>query len=135
MSRKKTGKGGYGDPPREHCFKKGQSGNPKGRPKGSLNLETILRRELSRVVTVSDNGVRRSYRKSDLMVRVVTDKAVKGDLRAFLSIQKLAAGLDQRSATTSPSGDSVRDDALELADEVYQATLEALVRRMKDKEA
>jgi hypothetical protein len=34
---------GYGKPPLEHRFKKGQSGNPKGRPKGKANQKPLLR--------------------------------------------------------------------------------------------
>ena len=33
---------GYGKPPRHTWFKKGQSGNPRGRPCGSKNLKTLL---------------------------------------------------------------------------------------------
>jgi hypothetical protein len=34
---------GYANPPLNHRFEPGQSGNPTGRPKGSKNLSTIVR--------------------------------------------------------------------------------------------
>ena len=37
---------GYGRPPKHTQFKAGTSGNPKGRPKGSLNLMNAIMKEL-----------------------------------------------------------------------------------------
>ena len=37
---------GYKKPPKQGQFKLGQSGNPKGRPKGLQNLSTDLQEEL-----------------------------------------------------------------------------------------
>jgi hypothetical protein len=50
---------GYGKPPRHTRFKKGQSGNPRGRPKGSKNLTTLLTEALNEPVIVAENGGRR----------------------------------------------------------------------------
>lgn len=33
---------GFKKPPKGHCWKKGQSGNPKGRKKGSRNKKTVI---------------------------------------------------------------------------------------------
>ena len=48
--------GGYGKPPRHSQFKKGQSGNPQGRPKGSRNFSTDLKETLEKLIRITDQG-------------------------------------------------------------------------------
>jgi hypothetical protein len=45
---------GYGKPPRQYTWKKGQSANPKGRKKGSKNESTILRELLNRKIKIRE---------------------------------------------------------------------------------
>ena len=45
---------GYGKPPKAGRFKPGQSGNPRGRPKGTLNLKTDLQQELAERISVRE---------------------------------------------------------------------------------
>ena len=47
---------GYGNPPLQFRFKKGQSGNPKGRSKGSKNLRTLFEAEWEAPVEVLEGG-------------------------------------------------------------------------------
>jgi len=54
---------GYGNPPEATRFKKGISGNPRGRPRGSLNVATVLMRTLRKKVVINEGGHRRSVTK------------------------------------------------------------------------
>jgi len=47
---------GRGKPPRHSRYKKGQSGNPKGRPRGSENHYSMLMKVLSERVVVTVKG-------------------------------------------------------------------------------
>jgi hypothetical protein len=47
---------GYGRLPRKHQFRRGKSGNPKGQPKGSSNLETDLSRLMNQPVIGASGG-------------------------------------------------------------------------------
>lgn len=47
---------GYKRPPKDHQFRKGKSGNPKGRPKGSKGFGTLVRENLAKPVQVRFDG-------------------------------------------------------------------------------
>lgn len=51
----------YGRPPKQHQFTPGRSGNPKGRPKASRNVGTVLHDKLLEELTISRNGRRVAY--------------------------------------------------------------------------
>jgi hypothetical protein len=59
---------GYGKPPCQTRFKKGHSGNPKGRTAGVKNLSTLLSEALNERVVVTQNGRRRKMTKCKAIV-------------------------------------------------------------------
>lgn len=90
-----TYKTGYRRPPRESQFKKGHSGNPSGRPKGSRNLLTILDQELSQTISVVEKGrKKRITRMQAIVKRMVTD-ALQGNQRAQLALVEIARKREQ----------------------------------------
>jgi hypothetical protein len=74
---------GYGRPPQQTRFRKGQSGNPKGRPKGSRALASIWLRAMNEKVTINENGQRRRITKQEAAVKQLANKAASGDKRAI----------------------------------------------------
>src|SRR6202040_1241509 len=54
---------GYSQPPVEHQFRKGVSGNPKGRGKGTKNFATIFMTAMTKSVTITENGKRKKISK------------------------------------------------------------------------
>lgn len=66
-------------------WKKGQSGNPKGRPKGSKNRSTIIREILDLMVKKEDEEGKTVWQSKEyLMVEALVNKAIeKGDVNAF----------------------------------------------------
>ena len=76
---------GYGKPPKHSQFKKGQSGNPKGRRKqvqAHEPVSRIIRHSLSEEVQGKVNGKTRKMTKLAAIIEVQSAKALKGDTRA-----------------------------------------------------
>ena len=88
---------GYRSPPREHQFKPGQSGNPRGRPKGSLNVATVLAKTLREKLTVMENGRRKTITKLDAAVKQLVNKAATGDARAIHLLLGLSQAVEDRA--------------------------------------
>lgn len=80
---------GYGKPPTASRFKPGQSGNPKGRPKGSKSARTLLDRALSTPITITENGRSKTVQHREALFKSLTAKALKGDMRSLALIIKL----------------------------------------------
>ena len=98
---------GYARPPLWTQFKKGVSGNPKGRPKkakpepekmpGSA-LDDIRRAELSRQVQIVEAGKPVKLSLAELTVKAQLSAAVKGNPIAQRDVLREAQALEQRDA-------------------------------------
>ena len=73
---------GYGRPPKEHQFKPGRSGNPKGRPKGSKNEATIWRDVLSKRIPIREGGTSRKVSVLEAMIMKYIERALNDDVKA-----------------------------------------------------
>ena len=110
---------GYGNPPESTRFKKGQSGNPKGRRKGSHNVATVLAATLREKVIVNENGTRKTVTKLEAAVKQLVNKAASGDLRALQQFIVLA-----REAEAAANLSSTEKSAIgELDQKVMQGIL------------
>ena len=101
MKQKGTYPVGYGRPPRQHRFRPGQSGNPKGRPrkKGPRNmtneLEDAFFDALERKVDVRINGkLRRMTTVQAIVMRLVV-RAADGDFRAIKMVVDLMKSIGE----------------------------------------
>jgi hypothetical protein len=77
---------GYGQPPRQHQFKPGESGNPRGKPRGAKSESTILRSILNKKIdNRSGDRVRKISVLEGILLRIADD-SLKGDIKsaAFL---------------------------------------------------
>ena len=110
---------GYGNPAHHTRFKKGQSGNPTGRPKGSKNLTTLLEKELKQRVVVTENGRRRSITKQEAMVKHLVNKAISGDRQLMQLLLDEVRLLEARVAS-SPSGASLDEADREVMHQIQE---------------
>ena len=114
---------GFGKPPAATRFKRGQSGNPKGRPKGKRNAATVIMRALQAKVVINENGRRREVTKFEAAVTQVANKAAGGDLRALNLVTAL-----MRSAEESVQQEAVTTTRLQ---DVDQRVLQDLMQRLE----
>jgi len=122
---------GFGKPPKNRQFQKGRSGNPAGRPKGSVSLATILERELHLKVVIVEKGERRVITKLEAAIRQVCNKAAAGDMIALKQLHALVRSADESAATEPKTDDFTLGDDDE---KIKQNLLWRLTRGLKETE-
>jgi hypothetical protein len=69
---------GYGRPPKHSQFRKGQSGNPKGRPKGAKGFNTIVRETMTSKLKIRTANGRKSVTNVQALMMQALESALKG---------------------------------------------------------
>ena len=82
---------GYRRPPKQHRFKKGQSGNPSGRPNGVRSFKSDLSDELAELVSIKDGNKTIEVTRQRAVIKALVSAALDGDLRAANTVLNPAA--------------------------------------------
>ena len=119
---------GYGKPPRGCGFKKGQSGNPLGRPPGAKNLTTLLNDALNETVTITENGRRRKITKREAVIKQLVNKSASAEARSLKILLDLMLNLEARARSSgAASAPAVGPDDEEVLAQL-KARLEGAIR-------
>ena len=80
---------GYGRPPVAHQFKKGQSGNPSGRPKRAKSEKAVFLAIANRKVRIGG----KYFTQHEVILQAMALKAMRGDSKAADTFHKIGKSL------------------------------------------
>lgn len=111
---------GYKSPPEKSRWKKGQSGNPTGRKKGTPNLRTDLIAELSEIILINEGGSAKRITKQRALLKSLAARGIQGDAKAANLILNLVLRMP------NPEPDDTIDTPLPAED---RALLDAYIAK------
>jgi hypothetical protein len=112
---------GYRKPPKHSQFKKGQSGNSKGRPKKRKSFQELIQEELDTEITVGG----RTMTKAQAVAVSLVNESIKGKPSARQMLLPLIPTADDELEDFDPSW----DDQVE-----WQKTLRRYEAQLKDQD-
>ena len=108
-------------PPKHSQYKKGTSGNPKGRPKGVKNADTVMKEMFAAPVTVVVNGKPTKMQFSAIMSHKLKAAVIAGDLKALKLAFDLYAKHGNVPDTPATAGSATGQTAFDMTAEEYDA--------------
>ena len=119
MTSKQTYAIGYGKPPKHSRWQKGQSGNPKGRPRRNRDISALVSTLLAQRVVVRKGKTTKRMSRLDHLLHRVFENALAGDPRLIRMV------LDE--ARKGEARVEKREPVLEAAD---REVIDALLKRL-----
>jgi hypothetical protein len=90
---------GYRRPPKHTQFKKGISGNPRGRPKGTNSVLALLEKALHRRVTITVGSRPKSVSAISAILLQLTSRALRGEHQALKIVLQLSQAAESARKT------------------------------------
>ena len=116
---------GYGRPPKNRQFQKGQTGNPRGRRKGSHNLKTDLFDELRGRITVTEGRTRRQLTRQQVLIKRLIAMAFDGNIKAASLLLSLKTQWEREAGKGPDVTPSTKQDV-----EILQRFMERELRKI-----
>jgi Family of unknown function (DUF5681) len=106
----------YQRPPRKGWFKPGQSGNRRGRPKGSKNIRTYVNEHLNKKIPIIESGKTREVPRAEAIAIQLVNQAAKGEPKGLAAVMSFTRESDAAVSELRPNVLARAADAAVLED-------------------
>lgn len=125
---------GYRRPPKSTRFKRGVSGNPKGRPKGSRPVGALLQEIIRQKIAVTENGKTRRLPVLEIMLRRLANDAMRGEQRSIKFLLSLLEHYGDTPEVTLQFSQMLAEDKEILAEYLDETSVAASQQPTEDTE-
>jgi hypothetical protein len=118
---------GYMRPPVHTRFKKGQSGNPRGRRREPVTVAAMAAEELLSTVFITENGERLKINKLRLLFKQAVNRAITGNFQSLALAIKILDPLERLNNVSTKSDPNPYDNT-----DITKLSLDEKIKKLKE---